>query len=704
MLLALYLLNAELANFNPHRLLNNEHFILENDEQPYFILYHKDLIIKTYEDNETEIIYENLERIKSNENTRDTLLRLHFNDSYPSFYIMNEDYFFYDGDATWIDSTTAEISVPNGIYKIYTIFNIEFLYKVVIRYDVDLTLGAGFHEVWIEHNEATNVLELNSCDINGEPFNMSEKYYANFTFHFLNENFYYLLIHRFFNQIVTSDFTEDFNLVAGELKFDEENVYITQYGPIQEITSSQSFSNEPTDYCSQQIILQIPVINEYLKIGIANTLWVNSISPFYTSLMSPNNLFECSEEQWSTNLYMMDHDYEQCGSTSMIFLGYFENNNWKDVYDVAPFHCIDDKIGSFWHPIPMIVDYLSPSGEQLVFGQSPIYIEIWHVYFDNMLYPWSEHWGSDNVHRTFDVYNSTFILTDSNGSVIMEGELIDMGNLNVPEDIYTLTVENNNFSLAGLPGTCTLMNYFNTTLEMPNPPFINSLIIFNEDNEPVNRLEYNENATLLFSVADVEFIDSYPTYFPVITDSVKVFYKLHEEEDWQELETEFIDEFPEFGNPFGKIFSADLSEVTATDSVAYDLKIHFEDNEENYTELILEPAFVVGNFEATSLSDEAIQNNYSKDHYQISNYPNPFNPETNIVFNLPEEGEVQIDIFNIKGQKINSLVNEQLLKGEHSIVWDGENASGKKVGSGLYLYKLIVNGKTEIVKKCMLLK
>jgi hypothetical protein len=91
-------------------------------------------------------------------------------------------------------------------------------------------------------------------------------------------------------------------------------------------------------------------------------------------------------------------------------------------------------------------------------------------------------------------------------------------------------------------------------------------------------------------------------------------------------------------------------------------------------------------------------------NYQLTNYPNPFNPETNIVFNLPEDGKVQLDIYNIKGQKIKSLLNNQMIPGEHSIVWNGEDSSGKKVGSGVYLYKLNVNGKTEAVKRCLLLK
>ena len=112
----------------------------------------------------------------------------------------------------------------------------------------------------------------------------------------------------------------------------------------------------------------------------------------------------------------------------------------------------------------------------------------------------------------------------------------------------------------------------------------------------------------------------------------------------------------------------------------------------------------IGLFEYTympsSLEDELL-----KPQVTLSNYPNPFNPKTIISFSVTQNSDfVNLDIYNIKGQKVKSLVNEQLLKGKHSITWDGENASGKNVGSGLYLYRLKINGKTEIVKKCMLLK
>ena len=87
-----------------------------------------------------------------------------------------------------------------------------------------------------------------------------------------------------------------------------------------------------------------------------------------------------------------------------------------------------------------------------------------------------------------------------------------------------------------------------------------------------------------------------------------------------------------------------------------------------------------------------------------NNYPNPFNPTTTISFSLQNNSNVKLSIYNIKGQKVKQLLINQLSAGEHSVVWDGRDSNGKRVSSGIYFYKLNVNGKTEAVKKCFLEK
>lgn len=85
-----------------------------------------------------------------------------------------------------------------------------------------------------------------------------------------------------------------------------------------------------------------------------------------------------------------------------------------------------------------------------------------------------------------------------------------------------------------------------------------------------------------------------------------------------------------------------------------------------------------------------------------ANYPNPFNPSTTIYFQLAEDGPVQLEIYNVRGQKIRTLVNRNESSGYHSIIWDGSDNDGKQVSSGLYLYKLHTS-KTLKTKKMMLL-
>jgi len=86
------------------------------------------------------------------------------------------------------------------------------------------------------------------------------------------------------------------------------------------------------------------------------------------------------------------------------------------------------------------------------------------------------------------------------------------------------------------------------------------------------------------------------------------------------------------------------------------------------------------------------------------NYPNPFNPTTTITFSIQNDSKIELSIYNIKGQKIKNLIQNELLNGDHSVAWNGKDDFGKLVSSGIYCYKLNVNGKTEAVKKCLLLK
>lgn len=85
------------------------------------------------------------------------------------------------------------------------------------------------------------------------------------------------------------------------------------------------------------------------------------------------------------------------------------------------------------------------------------------------------------------------------------------------------------------------------------------------------------------------------------------------------------------------------------------------------------------------------------------NHPNPFNPTTKISFSLPSKSMTVLNIYNLKGQLVKTLINRDLDKGNHSVNWNGTDSNGISVGSGVYYYKLKWNNK-ELMRKMILLK
>jgi len=85
------------------------------------------------------------------------------------------------------------------------------------------------------------------------------------------------------------------------------------------------------------------------------------------------------------------------------------------------------------------------------------------------------------------------------------------------------------------------------------------------------------------------------------------------------------------------------------------------------------------------------------------NYPNPFNPTTSIAFELNENGHVSIEIYNLKGERIKTLINGEMEAGNFSVTWNGTDSDGKNVTSGIFFYKMR-SGKYTSTKKMILMK
>ncbi|MCK4312654.1 MAG: T9SS type A sorting domain-containing protein [Candidatus Cloacimonetes bacterium] len=88
----------------------------------------------------------------------------------------------------------------------------------------------------------------------------------------------------------------------------------------------------------------------------------------------------------------------------------------------------------------------------------------------------------------------------------------------------------------------------------------------------------------------------------------------------------------------------------------------------------------------------------------INNYPNPFNPVTNIAFSLGEPGHITLEVYNIKGEKVRTLINEVLPANNHVVTWNGVDDNNKSVSSGVYFYKMRAGGRYTSTKKMILMK
>lgn len=131
---------------------------------------------------------------------------------------------------------------------------------------------------------------------------------------------------------------------------------------------------------------------------------------------------------------------------------------------------------------------------------------------------------------------------------------------------------------------------------------------------------------------------------------------------------------------------------------------NFYENASEVTTHGIEPSVLTSRPSSESQQKMVVEAMQVPSEFSLSqNIPNPFNPETMIQFTLPDEHRACLTIYNISGQQIVTLLDEQMPRGRHSVVWNSKDATDKDVASGVYFYQLTA-GDFRAIRKMLLIR
>jgi hypothetical protein len=232
-------------------------------------------------------------------------------------------------------------------------------------------------------------------------------------------------------------------------------------------------------------------------------------------------------------------------------------------------------------------------------------------------------------------------------------------------------------------GSAIVFNKYNSTLEIDNCIFYN-----NGDNLAAN-IEYETNTLIvrnsLFPESEIASFQSLSNIVDVNVDEESVIFG----------NPQFIDDEE---NPH---HLSNLSPAVNTGTTAYPEGFVFPEYCLDGNDRVIAGEIDMGCYESSFTI--ASEDEMGTLKFSSSNYPNPFNPTTTISFSLPTETNVELAVYNIRGQKVKDLAKESFDKGQHNITWNGKDNNEKPVATGVYFYKLKADKKV-INRKMLLVK
>ncbi|MEW5799870.1 MAG: S8 family serine peptidase [Bacteroidota bacterium] len=636
---------------------------------------------------------------------RATKLTLTFNEYEPYFFGISPTNFIFGSDPGlfWVSPTQVEMyGYRKDTYDFFALFASPTTSKIYIKENV--LLNSDAQTVNITSLEATVPVVYQSKDHNGNPLASYPSIRRALVTTIPNWGDQTGLFEQSSDTLLVSPASSRFKFRPVEYHFDPvatRSAHITQYSTFTGMSVAKTLTNNPSEYVSQTFKFQFPpkttqgmIVGEYFAYQDING------DGFLTGLGYDIDTIIVMNDEYSFKGYF-HKSQEPLRDVGVAF--HTLNSIDAEYLDLSTFPVMayNDSIIALPKDNIMTTVPRSPNGGTISFGVAPITLTT--VWYNNWFGANTLHFNTlfRGVHRETrfnDVDDGTYSVFTMNGDLVFSNPLNDFPR--EPKELsaqwYKMVITSGNYWLRNKKGKIVQTSEFNLGETQASPPSVTAFLITNSQGQPVNSFAKGESGSLIFSAEVIDLMNSKQ----VNPDSTKAWYRIHGTASWLPLPVNLIGVDRE---KEGTIFKADLASALAVDSVAIDLRVFVKDSVGYTNDFQISPAFVVGNWISNDPNDveDEPEGTVPKEFSLSQNYPNPFNPSTTIRFGIPHQSAVQVEIFNILGQRVELFERGTLAAGYHTVHWTAN------VPSGVYFYRITAEGsggRFSQTKKMMLLR
>jgi len=602
---------------------------------------------------------------------------------------------------SWPDMNHAEFVAPTGTYDLLAFYYSSPM-SIIFREGLNLNTRTSLS---VSSTEAKYSVKLCGVDQNGQLLSSSLSAQNNFLFAFPAEDSSTVsfTLGALSDSLFVSGFSNRFKLICGKSVFQSPNIYDINFNPVLGLQASISLSNQSGEFRTQYLSAEFPSPSQYKGVNVClwSCFYGKSFSGYIGTILTESE-FTSFTGEWHGKLFL--NPVKDPSYSFPISLFAADHSPWyrsfsdaiaipRQWFLSAPFRIVNDSIAMFYGSLSPASLYKSPYNGLITLGGGLNYTDFSVFSTSNggsniTLSSTRNFYGTLGEQKSTTPYRSQYTIFDRNNDVLVSGRLPDMNAIDVPAGVYRVEVTHQDYYVRGIQGCATLTTQFDVRQLNGVTPRITSMRLVNAQGLSVDTLSVGEHATLVFS-SNIEDV----------ADSTKLFYRKSGTLAWNSLPVKkwMVDNAPGLWYPPGLVYKADMTAATQFDSTGIDMRIVLKDQNGNNTEWALGPAFGVGKFnpmDTVSNNSFLIPDNFA----MHQNYPNPFNSTTTIEFDIPYTSFVTLELFNLLGQKVVTVLAKDLLAGTHKIRWTANN-----VASGIYFCRLHA-GSFSDTKKLLLIK